>query len=48
VVGRRYGILISGPIVSTIGPLMSCHLFVWCGSRADNLTRGELGCIINT
>nr|DAU90784.1 MAG TPA: gelsolin-like protein [Caudoviricetes sp.] len=28
--------------------LMSGHLFVWCGSRADNLTRGELWHIINT
>ena len=24
------------------------HLFVWCGSHADNLTREELGRIINT
>nr|DAN40622.1 MAG TPA: hypothetical protein [Caudoviricetes sp.] len=27
---------------------MSGHLFVWSSSRADNLTREELGCIINT
>nr|DAW45456.1 MAG TPA: hypothetical protein [Caudoviricetes sp.] len=27
---------------------MSGHLFVWRGSRADNLTGGECWCIINT
>nr|DAP70321.1 MAG TPA: hypothetical protein [Caudoviricetes sp.] len=31
-----------------MGLPMSGHLFVWSSSRADNLTREELGCIINT
>nr|DAK40419.1 MAG TPA: hypothetical protein [Caudoviricetes sp.] len=39
-VGRRWGILIGTTIVRTIVVPMSGHLFVWCGSRADNLTRG--------